>query len=146
MDSFRNGGLKKIIDSACVIRLNTGEIQELSTNGDSCCHFFEPVNIEDYKITFRLDLSDLDKDGNPTLDADFYDYKTNKILPNLGERYKAHHTNTINHNTRVYEWEFNEVKLTFKVMVRWLAEIEEKAITSTKVICEVNRNGTWIDE
>jgi len=145
MEPFRKGDLKTIIDSACAIRLDTGETQELSSRGESYCHFFEPFKIEDYQINFRLDWSDLDKDGNPTLDADFYDYKNNKKLPNLGERHKAHHTKTISHNIRSYEWEFKEVKLTFKVIVRWLVNIEEKYTNQVEVTIEAYRNGTRVD-
>ena len=134
------------MDSACVIRLDSGETQELSTKGASYCHFFEPVKIEGYKIIFRLDWFDLDKGGNPTLDADFYDIETNKKLPNIGERRSAHHTNTKDKKIRVYEWEFNDVKWPFKVVVRWLVKIEEKIGFSDKATCEVYRNGIKIEE
>jgi hypothetical protein len=145
MEPIRRGDLKNIIDSACVICLDTGETQELSTKGASYCLFFEPVNIGDYKILFRLDWSDLDKGGNPTLDADFYDIETNKKLPNIGERRPAHHTNNKNPNIRVYEWEFKDIKWPFKVVVRWLAKVEEKIGISDKVSCEVYRNGVKVE-
>lgn len=146
MEPIRRGDLKNIIDSACVIRLDTGDTQELSTKGASYCHFFDPVKIEGYKIIFRLDWSDLDKGGNPTLDADFYDIETNKKMPNIGERRPAHHTNTNNHKVRVYEWVFKDVKRPFKVVVRWLAKIDEKIGFSDNVTCEVYRKGIKVDE
>ena len=146
MEPIRRGDLKNVIDSACVIRLDTGETQELSTKGASYCHFFDPVTIEGYKIIFRLDWSDLDKSGDPTLDADFYAIESDKKLKNVGERRLAHHTNTKNQNVRVYEWEFNEIEWPFKVVVRWIANIEEKIGLSDKVTCEVYRNGIRVDE
>lgn len=146
MEPIRRGDLKNVIDSACVIRLDTGETQELSTKGASYCHFFEPITIEEYRINFRLDWADLDAGGHPTLDADFYDIKTNEKLPNVGERRAAHHTNTKDQKVKVYEWEFKEIKWPFKVVVRWLAKIEEKVQFSDKATCEVYRNGVRVDE
>lgn len=146
MESIRRGDLKNVIDSACVIRLDTGETQELSTKGASYCHFFEPITIEEYKINFRLDWAAIDAGGHPTLDADFYDIKTNKKLPNVGERRAAHHTNTKDHKVRVYEWEFKEIKWPLKVVVRWLAKNEEELQLSDRPICEVYRNGIRLDE
>lgn len=146
MRQTRRGDLKNVIDSACVIRLDTGETQELSIKEASYCHFFEPIMIEGYKIIFRLDWSDLDTGGHPTLDADFYDIETNKKLPNIGKRRKAHHTNTKDPKLRVYEWEFKEIKWPFKVVVRWLAKIEEKVQFSDRATCEVYRNREIVDE
>ena len=141
MEPIRRGDLKNTIHSACVIRLDSGETQELSTKGASCCQFFEPIVIEGYKIIFRLDWSDLDKGGNPVLDADFYDIEKNEKQPNIGERRAAHHTSTKNSKIRVYEWEFKDVKWPFKIVVRWLVKIEDKIGVSDLASCEVYRNG-----
>ena len=146
MEPIRRGDLKNIVDSACLIRLDSGETQELCTKGAGYCHFFEPVAIEGYKIIFRLDWSDLDKGGNPTLDADFYDIETNKKLPNIGERLAAHHTSSKNSKIRVYEWEFKDVKWPFKIVVRWLVKTEEKIGVSDIATCEVCRNGVKLSE
>ncbi len=146
MEPIRRGDLKHTIDSVCVIRLDSGETQELSTKVESYCHFFEPVAIEEYKIIFRLDWSDLDKGENPTLDADFYDIETKKKLKNIGERRAAHHTSTKNSKIRVYEWEFKDVKWPFKIVVRWLVKIEEKVGVSDIATSEVCRNGVKLSE
>lgn len=146
MEPIRRGDLKNIIDSACVIRLDSGETQELSTKVESYCHFFEPVAIEGWEIIFRLDWSALDNGGNPTLDADFYDIETKKKLPNIGERRAAHHTSPKNSKIRVYEWEFKDVKWPFKIVVRWLVKVEEKIGVSDMAICEVYRNGVTLSE
>jgi hypothetical protein len=60
MEPIVKGQLKSVIASAYVLRLDTGETQMLITKGESYCHFFEPITIEDYKIVFRIDWSDLD--------------------------------------------------------------------------------------
>lgn len=146
MKPIRRGQLKSLIDSAYVVRLDTGETQALSTKGESYCHFFEPVTIEDYKIIFRLDWFDLDRGRQPTLDADFYNIKTNKKLSNTGERHAAHHTVTKDPRFRVYEWGFRETKWPFKVVVRWLINVEEQIQVSDSASCEVFRNGLRVDE
>lgn len=144
MEPIRSGDLKYTIDSAYAIRLDSGETQELSTKSTSYCHFFEPIKIEECEIRFRLDWSDLDKGGNPTLDADFYDLDTKKKLRNIGERAKAHHTKTKNKKIRVYEWNFKDFKWPFKIVVRWLVKIEQEIEISDIAKCEVYRNGVKI--
>ncbi len=146
MKPIRKGQLKSTILSACVVRLDTGDTQELSTRKESYCHFFEPVYIEDYKIIFRLDWADIDAVGHPTLDADFYDIKTNKKLRNTGDRHKAHQTKTKDQKVRIYEWEFRENRWPFKVVVRWVYDVKEVMHISDSVSFEVIRNGVRVDE
>jgi hypothetical protein len=146
MEPIRSGQLKSVIDSAYVVRLDTGEKLPLSTKGDSYCHFFDPITIEKYKIIFRLDWSMLDAGGHPTLDADFYDIKTNEKLPNIGELQKAHHTKTKDSRYRIFEWEFREMIWPFKVVVHWLISVQGELHISENVSCEVFRNGIRVDE
>ena len=146
MKPIRKGQLKSAIDSACVVRLDTGKTEALRTNGASYCHFFEPITIEDYKIVFRIDWSDLDAGGHPTLDADFYDIKTDKKLPNTGKRHAAHHTKTTDQKFRVYEWEFKETTWPFKIVVRWLSKVKDEIQFSDRASCEVYRNGVKVNE
>ena len=141
MKLIRRGELRSAIDSAYVVRLDTGDTQELSVKGESYCHFFEPVYIADYKIIFWLDWSDLDIVGHPTLDADFYEIDTNKKLRNTGELRAVHHTYTVSPKERVYEWEFRDIKWQLKVVIRWLFGARDTAQFSDKAICEVRRNG-----
>lgn len=146
MKPIRRGQLENVIDSAYVVRLDTGEKLTLNTKGESYCHFFDPIDIEKYKIIFRIDWFDLDAGGHPTLDADFYDIKTNKKLQNTGERHAAHHTETKDSKFRVYEWEFGEIQWAFKVVVRWLINVAETIPVSDYASCEVFRNGVRVDE
>ena len=146
MKPIRRGQLKRVIDAAYVVRLDTGETLPLSTKGDRYCHFFDPITIEGYKIIFRIDWSDLGACGHPTLDADFYDIKTNKKVQNTEERYAAHHTETKDSKYRVYEWGFREMKWPFKVVVRWLINVDETLQVSDNASCEVFRNGIQVDE
>jgi hypothetical protein len=145
MEPIKKGQLQAAIETAYVVRLDTNETQVLSTMGDSYCHFFEPIIIGNYKIIFRLDWCDLDKHGNPTLDADFYDIVTNKKLKNKGERHTAHHTRTIEPNVRVYEWEFGEIKWPFKVIIHRLIGVKEEMRISDSASCKVIRNGMKVD-
>ena len=145
MEPIKKGQLKSVITSAYVVRLDTNETQALSTKGESYCHFFEPITIEEYKIIFRLDWSDLDTGGHPTLDADFYDIETNKKLQNTDERHAAHHTKTKDPKVRIYEWEFRETKRPFKVVVYWIIDVKEEIQISDSASCEVFRNGLRVD-
>lgn len=65
-----------------------------------------------YKIHLRLHWEELDNQGNPTLDADFYDLTTGK-KDKSKKKDKAHHTKaTIIDGKRIYEWKFNgELKI-----------------------------------
>ncbi|PLY16351.1 MAG: hypothetical protein C0631_04050 [Sedimenticola sp.] len=146
MIPIRKGQLKNVIHTACVVRLDTGEKQLLSTKGDSYCHFFKPISIEDYNLQLRLDWSDLDAGGHPTLDADFYDVATNKKLRNTGELRPLHHTQTNNPSLRVYEWEFRGYKWPFKVIISWLVIVKESIQVTDSVSCEVFRNDLKVDE
>lgn len=140
MKPIRKGELKSFISSAKVIRLDTGEIIELSTKGESYCHFFDPITIEDIKIIFRIDWSMLDAGGNPTLDADFYDIEKNIKLSKEGERYTAHHTETTDINVRVYEWRFREIRWPFKLLVSWILKAHDELQVSDFALCEVYRH------
>ena len=147
MEPIEKGQLKSVIASAYVLRLDTGETQMLITKGESYCHFFEPITIEDYKIVFRIDWSDLDTSGHPTLDADFYDIETNKKIPNNDDRHAAHHTKTKDPKVRIYEWEFKEAKRPFKVVACWITDVrEEMQFSDDPSCCVVYRNGLRVDE
>jgi hypothetical protein len=120
LEPIKRGQLEHNIESANVVFLDTGDSIRLETKPDSVCHFFEPFQVGNDAITLRLDWSDLDENGNPTLDADFVDSKTNKKQSLKGERRDAHHTSSLGDRGRSYSWEFKNYKRPFKVLVCWL--------------------------
>ncbi len=137
MDPMKRGELEGHIEWAKVEFMKTGKIVELKTKGDSVCHFFEPFDINNDSITLRLDWSDLDAQGNPTLDADFHDKNTGKKRTLKGERKEAHHTSTAKPGERVYYWQFQGVEEPFKVSVGWLVSATMTVSVSCTAEAEV---------
>jgi hypothetical protein len=122
--------LEHHIEYAVVEFLCTGESKELQTKQNSVCHFFEEFQIENDIIVLRLDWSDVDEHGHPTIDADFYDKNTfydknkRKKLSLKGDRKDAHHTSSTGEGQRSYSWEFKGNKLKFRVKVRCLLSLQ----------------------
>lgn len=89
----------------------------------------EIVEYDQYKVCLRLDFSDLDKDGNPSLDADFYDKNNQKIsiIKNTAF-YDSHHT-PAQKGTKLYHFEFDNKKI--------ILEIIEIAAVNT-IACSIN--------
>jgi hypothetical protein len=65
-----------------------------------------------FSITLRLDWNDMDANGDPTLDADIY-HNGKKYC---ADRTKWHHTpKKIENGEWIYDFEFETIKLRFKV-------------------------------
>jgi len=137
MEPIKRGQLEHNIDSATVVFLDTAESKRLGTKPGSVCHFFEPFQVENDTITLRLDWSDLDEIGNPTLDADFVDRNTNKKRSLKGERKEVHHTSSLKEGGRAYSWEFKRYKRPFKVSVCWLASVSADVKSSCSASAEI---------
>ncbi len=60
------------ITKAVAIDRKTGAEYILGTKVRSYCHFFDRVPYEGYEIGLRLDWKQIDLNGDPTLDADFF--------------------------------------------------------------------------
>ncbi|MCF6211239.1 MAG: hypothetical protein L3K24_11375 [Gammaproteobacteria bacterium] len=120
LNSIKRGELESHIAWAKVEFSTTGKVVELETKENSVCHFFEPFDLENDSIVLRLDWSDPDTHGNPTLDADFYNKNTKKKRTLKGEMKKAHHTQTAKPGERIYCWKFKGYEKPFKVMIGWL--------------------------
>ena len=144
MASIKRGQLEENISSATVLFLNTGRSEILKTRKNSACHFFEPFQIEDDTIQLRLDWTDLDENGNPTLDADFYNSKTNKKRSLKGLRSDSHHTSSNKSEGRSYLWEFKDFSHPFRVQISWLASVSEKVTASCSASAVIIRAGKEI--
>ena len=99
-------------------------------NKEVRCHFFTKT-YGDFVVTLRLDWKDLDRDGNPTLDADIKkdgkDYK-------LGRKQWHHTLKTFENGSYLYVWtpqvqELKElsVELEFKLQTTNARTISGKA-------------------
>jgi hypothetical protein len=133
LNSIKRGELDGHIEWAKVEFFNTGKIVELQKKGSSVCHFFEPFDLENDIVVLRLDWSDIDMHGNPTLDADFYDKNTKKKRLLKGERQNAHHTTTVKPRERIYCWRYNNYEAPFRVMIGWFIS----ATANVGAICSV---------
>lgn len=99
------------IKSARLINSATGKEITLSTKPGSCCHFAGRIPYAKHEIGLRIDWSDMDASGDPTLDADFFNPGDTKPLkePQFS---KAHHTNkTLKNGIWTYEFSFDGLRL-----------------------------------
>lgn len=129
----------KDIDSAKVIFLDSMEEHCLHPRIGSNCHFFDKFEAGGDSIQLRLDWGDLDANGWPTLDADFYHLETGKKRNLKGKRRDAHHTKATPNEGRSYEWTFEECNLKFKVLVVINASIVEAAHATDQSSAEVSK-------
>ena len=97
--------------------LATGRTQDLTVRPGSSCHFFDPFVCRGYKVHLRLDWTD-ERQGNPTLDADFYDLETHRMVKSM-KRHPAHHTPASQGKGRVYQWEFADPSVNLQVALTW---------------------------
>ncbi len=109
----------------------------LSTKPKSNCHFFEEFTAGNDTVRLRLDWSDMDINGHPTLDADFFDAASGKKRKLKGKRKSAHHTLAAENNGRSYEWEFSKLNLKFKVIVCFEVSISEHITMGCSCSAEV---------
>jgi hypothetical protein len=103
---------------AWATNVSTGATQELTIKNGSVCQFFEPFKCGGYKIWLRLHWKDLDSQGNPTLDADFYNPSTDKIDKSM-RAHPAHHTQAQGDKERTYLWMFADESRELRVTLTW---------------------------
>lgn len=139
MGQIKRGQLGDSIDSAVVRFHDTGEHQALAIRGLSANHFFPRFMVGTDEIQLRLDWTDLDSNGQPTLDADFLDPKTGKHRSLKGARRTAHHTASVKGESRSYEWMFLDFCRKFSVLIAWRVSIEESCTVSDSCSVELVR-------
>mgnify|MGYP005849976361 CR=1 FL=1 len=133
------------VELAIAVDLDNGEQQDLSVREGSRCHFFEPIEVSGHRVILRLDWTDIDDKGRPTLDADFYDSGTGKKLRNSGDRRAAHHTQASRSTAREYEWIFRTEKLRLRVSIHFTMDFSEALQLSDSITIDVYRNGRKVD-
>jgi hypothetical protein len=129
----------KNVESAKVIFLDSNQEHELFTKPNSNCHFFDEFQAGQDTVQLRLDWGDIDANGFPTLDADFYSSDTRKKRKIKGKRLESHHTSAISNEGRTYEWEFEECKLKFVVVLVFSVSITDNVTVSDSCIAEMIR-------
>ena len=126
--------MKDYIASAAVTFSDNCESYILKTIEGSECHFFEKFKVGDDYIQLRLDWTDLDYNGHPTLDADFIDCKTGSHRPLKGKRKEAHHTTSSSSGGRCYEWVLDDYCRQFSVAVEFHFRASISASTETSSV------------
>ncbi len=139
MEPIQTRQLEQNIDSVKVAFEDTGEVLSLTTRPGSVNHFFERFVVGENEVQLRLDWSNLDANGQPTLDADFIDRDTGKHRALRGNRRLAHHTKSSPGERRFYEWEFEGLSMRFSVAVAWLASTQISVHSSVSCTAEVIR-------
>lgn len=120
-----------------------GTSQELTTKNGSVCQFFEPFECSGYKVQLRLDWKDIDKLGNPTLDADFYNLSTG-IMNKSMKREPVHHTSAQIDGERTYLWEYADDLRKLRVTLIWLGSVNSELNLDDSCSIEVTREGKII--
>ncbi len=139
MEPIRSGQLHENIELAVVTFRDTGEVRALTTRARSASHSFPRFMVGDEEIQLRLDWSDLDSNGQPTLDADFIDRETGTHRALRGKKRDAHHTESSPGEGRCYAWEFNGFSRQFNVAVTWCAMVSENLQATDWCSAEVIR-------
>ena len=140
MNPLRPEDLQSGAVRAFVKDLLTGESQELTTRSGSASHFFEPFNCGGYNVRLRLDWRDLDAQGNPKLDADFYSLLTGEIDKSM-KAHVAHHTAAQTEGERTYEWEYADESRKLLVTLIWSVSVTCVAKAGLSCSAEVIRPG-----
>lgn len=144
MQPIRHGEIEGNMASVTVTFNDTGVTSVLKTRPGSVCHFFDQFPVGDDDIQLRLDWSDIDHNGQPTLDADFINRATGKHRSIQGKRQDAHHTVSSPGGGRCYTWKFDGVSHEFSVTVKWLSSVSESTyledFCSAEVIRAADRN------
>ncbi len=120
--------------------LLSGTKQDLTTRNRSVCHFFEAFECGGYRVQLRLDWTDLDSQGNPTLDADFYSLKTGEMDKSM-KAHVAHHTPSQSGGERTYHWDFAGETIRLRVTLIWSVSVTCGVATYDFVSAEVIRPG-----
>ncbi|MCK9535670.1 MAG: hypothetical protein M0Q98_13400 [Pseudomonas sp.] len=121
MRPIQRGTLESEIESVVVTFIDSGKTEILETKKNSVCHFFSRFKVGSDCVQLRLDWSDINKNGYPVLDADFYDIKSGNKNSLTGTRRNSHHTNSAEGGGRVYSWTFEHYTSAFSVQITWLA-------------------------
>lgn len=122
----------------------TGATQELTTKkGRNVCHFFEPFKCVGYEVWLRLDWKDLDSQGNPTLDADFYNPSTGKKDKSM-KAHPAHHTQAQGDRERTYLWKFADELRKLRVTLIWSESVTSVANFSDSCSAKQTRAGAEV--
>ena len=131
------------IESVVVTFDDTGVAAALQAKPGSASSFFPRFPVGDDDVQLRLDWSDLDQHGQPTLDADFINRKTGKHRSIKGSRKAAHHTAaSVASGVRCYEWAFDGVSRRFSVAVTWSVSLAGNVSFSGSLEMKVIR-GRW---
>lgn len=112
------GSIPEGVVSAALVDTVAGTEELLITRTGSGCHFADRIPHGKYEIGLRFDWTDLDKNGDPTLDADFYHPGDSKPIRSL-KAHRAHHTRKgqCGAEAWVYPFEFEGLQLELVLRV-----------------------------
>ena len=122
-------GTTEII-SVSLIDVDTGEESQLSEKENRNCHFKEPFMIGKYRIQLRIHWKDVDKNGEPMLDADIWTEENGKKKFLKKRKTPSHHTKKEFDETlgeKIYTFEFEDTSLRLRT---------KKSVAKT-VTCDV---------
>jgi len=95
---------------------DSGVTTELAAKPGSPCLFFDRFEADGFLVQLRLDWTDFDEHGHPTLDADFLDPVA---LEHRSTKGRPHYTSSTGSGERSYEWKFANATRRFTVAITW---------------------------
>jgi len=118
--------------------LSSDVTQELSMQPDRVQHFFEPFALGTMQIELRIDWTDIDANGNPTLDANLYDSATHRRVKSKRAKV-AHHTLAKGSGERIFVWEFGDKVLPMRVTLKWAVSGRCTATATSTLTMAIHR-------
>jgi hypothetical protein len=120
-------GIPDSVSAVRLICLESGRSLPVTTKPGSCCHFAERLQHGAHEIGLRIDWSDPDGSGDPTLDADFF-------TPGATKRLREPRFNSVHHTSKalvegqwVYDFAFDPLRLRLLFEVTHQRHIQGRA-------------------
>ncbi len=132
-------GISKNIVAARLVNVASNKELSLTTKAESCCHFVDRFLHGKYEVGLRIDWSDMDRSGDPTLDADFFTPGSRNALREPQFKHVHHTRKTRNPDTGLLVYDFNLADLSLQLL---LDLTREQTISGKARIVWLDQKGT----
>ena len=125
----------RVVGNVKVTFPDTDEVLDLKPREESVCVWVtDQFPAGEWMAWLRLDFSDMDERGHPTLDADFFKPGSTKPDKKMRRMHPAHHTEAEASGPRTYIWEFeNVVTVRFTAAITWSLSATMEATSSVSI-------------
>ncbi|MDZ4178469.1 MAG: hypothetical protein U1E29_04440 [Coriobacteriia bacterium] len=126
MESMTASEVTQRVAWATATDLDTGEVQQLVAQGR--CHFLERFEVGPFEVQLRLDWGDIDGNGFPRLDADFY-CRGARELDRSMRGHESHHTDSVDDALHIYVWRYEDERRHLRIDLAWRAEAHGRSVS-----------------